>query len=72
MVGLRRAAGAAPGVVGERLLSSEEGRRLVGAGVVAVEDGRLRVSRPLLTDEVVRAVLDLAPDGPLSLSGGDC
>lgn len=72
MVGLRRTAGAVPGPVGERLLSSEEGRRLVDAGVVAFEDGRLRVSRPLLTDEVVRAVLDLAPDGPLSVSGGDC
>lgn len=62
-VGLRRRAGVAdgPGVTAFR--SSPEGRRLVDAGLV-VFDGRLRVTDPLLTDEVERVVLGLqSPDG---------
>lgn len=59
LLGLRRAAGVVAGATGERLLASEAGRRLVAAGVIADLGGRLVVRRPLLTDEVARAVLSL-------------
>jgi putative oxygen-independent coproporphyrinogen III oxidase len=59
MLGLRRRAGVVVGEGGAALLASADGRRLVEAGVLAEIDGRLVVTRPLLTDEVVRAVLGL-------------
>ena len=59
MLGLRRTAGVVGGSGGTALLASDRGRRLVEAGVVAVVGERLVVTRALLTDEVVRAVLDL-------------
>ena len=58
-VGLRRTVGVSHGPGTSALLESDEGRRLVAAGVVELTDGRLRVSKPLLTDAVHRAVLDL-------------
>lgn len=58
-VGLRRVAGVATGPGVEAFLRSDEGDRLRAAGVVDLVDGRLRVLRPLLTDEVERVVLDL-------------
>ena len=61
MLGLRRSAGVRLGSAGVALLESPQGRRLLDAGIVAVEGDRLIVSRPLLTDEAIRAVLDLAP-----------
>ena len=61
MLGLRRAAGVTAGTAGERLLAGDPGRRLVAAGVLDVAGDRLVVARPLLTDAVVRAVLDLDP-----------
>lgn len=64
MLGLRRVAGVVPGTSGSRLLASSEGERLLEAGVLGSAGGRIRVLRPLLTDEVNRAVL--------SLSTGDC
>jgi len=64
VLGLRRAAGAAPGEAGRRLLGSPAGERLVASGVLEAGEGRLRVARPLLGDEVSRAVLELDP--------GDC
>jgi hypothetical protein len=64
MLGLRRVAGVVPGTLGSRLLQSPEGERLLAAGVVRLEDGRIVVLRPLLTDEVNRSVL--------SLPTGDC
>jgi hypothetical protein len=39
------------------LLDSDEGRLLVDAGVITEENGRLMVSKPLLTDAVHRSVL---------------
>ena len=39
------------------MLESPWGCRLVEAGVVAIRDGRLVVTRPLLTDEGQRALL---------------
>jgi oxygen-independent coproporphyrinogen-3 oxidase len=61
MLGMRLAAGVPLGAGGAALLASEEGARLLEAGVVAVEAGRVRVRRPLLTDAAVRAVLSLPP-----------
>jgi oxygen-independent coproporphyrinogen III oxidase len=58
-VGLRRAIGVVPGAGGTALLASEPGRRLMEYGVLSLIDDRLVVTRPLLTDEVLRVVLGL-------------
>lgn len=42
------------------LLASDEGRALVEAGVVSLDDDRLVVRKPLLTDAVHRSVLALS------------
>lgn len=60
-VGLRRVVGVAVGQGTDSLLASDEGRRFIEAGVIAIEDERLHVLRPLLTDAVCRSVLDLKP-----------
>jgi oxygen-independent coproporphyrinogen-3 oxidase len=60
-VGLRRTAGVAPGPGVDVLLRTGGGHRLRDAGVVDVLEGRLVVTRPLLTDEVHREVLGLRP-----------
>lgn len=60
-VGLRRVAGVAPGPGTEAFLAAGSGRRLLELGLVELVDGRLRVTNPLLTDEVERTVLDLRP-----------
>jgi putative oxygen-independent coproporphyrinogen III oxidase len=59
MLGVRRAAGVALGSAGRALLASAHGRRLLEAGVVVARQGRLVVARPLLGDEVARALLAL-------------
>ncbi|MBU1227811.1 MAG: radical SAM family heme chaperone HemW [Actinobacteria bacterium] len=59
VLGLRRAAGVIAGSGGRALLASPDGRRLVEAGVLAERGDRLVVARPLLGDEVARAVLAL-------------
>lgn len=59
MLGLRRSAGVRAGEGGAALLGSADGARLIEAGVLAVEDDRLVAAKPLLTDEIIRAVLDL-------------
>jgi len=61
LLGLRRAAGVATGLAGAALLASPAGERLLAAGVIVGDDRRLRVTRPLLGDEVAREVLALAP-----------
>ncbi|HEU4916362.1 MAG TPA: radical SAM family heme chaperone HemW [Acidimicrobiia bacterium] len=60
-VGLRRSAGVGPGPGVDALLGSRGGDLLRHAGVIDVREGRLVVTRPLLTDEVHRQVLDLRP-----------
>jgi hypothetical protein len=60
-LGIRRAAGVEPGEAGRALLTSDDGRRLLEAGVVDLVAERLVVLRPLLTDAVARAVLALSP-----------
>jgi hypothetical protein len=45
----------------EALLGTPGGSLLVRERIIEVNDGRLVVSRPLLTDEVHRQVLDLEP-----------
>lgn len=63
VLGLRRAAGVPAGPGGEALMASPEGRRLSEAGVLVRREDRLVVARPLLGDEVSRAVLALTlPD----------
>jgi oxygen-independent coproporphyrinogen-3 oxidase len=64
VLGLRRAAGVVAGEGGRRLEESAAGRRLAAAGILERVGGRLRVARPLLGDEVSRAVL--------ALEAGDC
>jgi putative oxygen-independent coproporphyrinogen III oxidase len=59
LLGIRRSAGVEPGAAGAALRRSEWGRRLVDAGVITGE-GRLVVRRPLLGDEVARALLALS------------
>ncbi|HSM01759.1 MAG TPA: radical SAM family heme chaperone HemW [Acidimicrobiia bacterium] len=58
-LGLRRATGVVAGVAGSALLATPEGERLVEAGIVAESDGHIVVTRPLLGDEVARALLAL-------------
>ncbi len=60
-VGLRRVVGVAEGPGVMAYLRSEGGLRLAAAGVTILEEGRLRIARPLLTDEVLRTVLGLQP-----------
>ncbi len=68
MLGLRLAAGVSRGHGGRRLLETPSGKRLLEAGVL-IDGERLSVARPLLTDVVARAVLDLgAPEDWLSVS----
>ena len=59
VLGLRRVAGVEGGAGGRRLVESPGGRRLLEAGVLELAGGRLRVARPLLGNEVARAVLAL-------------
>jgi oxygen-independent coproporphyrinogen-3 oxidase len=61
MIGLRRTAGVVPGQGGEALLRSTWGQRLQEAGVLGLVGGRLTILKPLLGDEVGRAVLALQP-----------
>jgi oxygen-independent coproporphyrinogen-3 oxidase len=60
VLGLRRTGGVIAGRGGDALLGSVWGGRLVEAGVIARRGDRIMVLRPLLTDEVSRAVLALS------------
>jgi oxygen-independent coproporphyrinogen-3 oxidase len=63
MLGLRRSAGVRAGEGGRALLATDRGARLIEAGVLAVVGDRLVAANPLLTDEIIRAVLGLEPGG---------
>jgi len=58
VVGLRRRAGVRAGELGLAWFEYASGRRLADAGLVALIDGRLVVTNPLMTDTVARALLD--------------
>jgi oxygen-independent coproporphyrinogen-3 oxidase len=60
-VGLRRTAGVATGEGTMALLDSDDGQRLVDAGVITMDEDRLKIVRPLLTDAVHRSVIGLQP-----------
>lgn len=62
MLGLRLAAGVPLGPTAERLIGSAAGRRLIEAGVMEVRGGRLVVTKPMLTDAVVREALSVSRD----------
>lgn len=59
-LGLRRTSGVVAGLAGRTLLESAGGVRLLEAGVIATKDGRIIVTKPLLTDEVSRLLLSLS------------
>ncbi len=59
ILGLRRRAGVTPGPLGHRLTASPDGRRLIEAGILSVREDRLVVTKPLLTDAVSRAILEV-------------
>jgi len=61
ILGLRRACGVELGGYAARAVADPAIDRLITAGVVAIEQGRLRVLAPLLGDEVGAAVLSLSP-----------
>jgi len=63
-LGLRRRSGVVAGDAGMALLASDAGKRFLNAGVVELDDRRLVVLRPLLTDAVARELLAL-DDPPL-------
>ncbi|HSJ82584.1 MAG TPA: radical SAM family heme chaperone HemW [Acidimicrobiia bacterium] len=60
-VGLRRAAGVGHGPGVEALLGTPGGNLLLRERIIDVDNGRLVVRRPLLSDEVHRQILDLQP-----------
>ena len=61
ILGVRRCCGVDLGTM-ERVAEADPGiQRLVSAGVVEVERGRLRVLQPFLTDDVGATVLSLSP-----------
>ena len=61
LLGIRRRAGVKPGRGGRALLDSGRGRELQRAGVISLRGDRILVERPLLTDEVSRAILSIPP-----------
>lgn len=68
-VGLRRSVGVACGHGTEALLDSDEGRALLEAEILAEENGRLVVRRPLMTDAAHRSLLGL--ERPIVLVDSD-
>lgn len=61
ILGLRRCCGVDLGAYEKTAHEHPGVQRLVSAGVVALERGRLRVLRPLLADDVAATVLSLSP-----------
>ena len=61
-LGVRRRSGVELGTAGAAFVGGDAGSRFIDAGIVRVEDGRLVVVDPLLTDAVAREVLSTEPD----------
>jgi oxygen-independent coproporphyrinogen-3 oxidase len=68
-VGLRRSLGVAHGPGTTAILESVEGGRLAAAGVITADSERLVVTRPLLTDAVLRCAL--SQPAPIVMADGD-
>ncbi len=62
MLGLRLAAGVENVGAARRFVESDQGRRLIDADVIAIADDRIVVTRPMLTDAVVREALSVSAD----------
>lgn len=64
MLGLRLAAGVENVGIAKQFAESAPGSRFLEAGVLAIENNRIVVAKPMLTDAVIREAL--------SVSAGDC
>lgn len=60
MLGLRLACGVAVTDTVASFVASQEGKRLIDAGVMGLSGGRLIVRKPMLTDAVVREALSVS------------
>jgi oxygen-independent coproporphyrinogen-3 oxidase len=60
MVGLRLAAGTPLTPTAQRFASSQEGVRLMQAGILESQSGRLRVINPMMADAVIREALSVS------------
>ncbi len=60
MVGLRLAAGTPLTPTAQRFASSQEGMRLIQAGILESKSGRLRVIEPMMADAVIREALSVS------------
>jgi oxygen-independent coproporphyrinogen-3 oxidase len=62
MLGLRLAAGVENTGVARRFVESPPGRELLMAGIITLKNDRVVVTRPMLTDAVVREALSVSAD----------
>ena len=60
LVGLRLAAGTPMTTTAQRFATSSDGLRLIDAGILEVEAGRMRVVVPMMTDAVIREALSVS------------
>ncbi|MCL1599983.1 MAG: radical SAM family heme chaperone HemW [Actinomycetia bacterium] len=60
MVGLRLAAGTPLTPTARRFAASQEGMRLIQAGILESKSGRLRVVKPMMADAVIREALSVS------------
>ena len=70
MLGLRRAAGVHIGVGGRTFVEASESAPFFEREIIEIQDGRLVVLQPLLTDSVIREILGLVDAG--QIESGDC
>lgn len=62
MLGLRLGSGTPITTLAAAFLASPGGERFLEAGVICVENGRVVVTQPMLTDAVAREALSVSPD----------
>ena len=70
MLGLRRAAGVHMGVGGQVFVEASESAPFFESQIIEIQDGRLVVLQPLLTDSVIREILGLVDAS--QVESGDC